>query len=118
MTNLQNILNKVKEVTSNEFEFTVGRNKGELVMGEVVTINNYDFAMSDKGPFVVFTVKESDEEYFFGGAVVTTKLQEIKQTLNSEEFTALLEHGIPVTFEKVKSGDKTKSPYTKPTFLF
>lgn len=117
MTNLQNILNKVKEVVSNEFDFTVGKEKGELVMGEVVNINNVDFADSDKGPFAVFTVKEYEQNYFFGGAVVTKKLQEIKAMLTDEEMKELLKHGIPVSFEKIQSADKSKSPYTKPTFL-
>ena len=117
MTNLQNILNKVKEVVSNEFEFTQGREKTELTMGEVININNFDFADSDKGQFVVFTTREYPSNYFFGGSVVTKKLQEIKTMLTDDEMVELLKHGIPVSFEKIQSADKSKSPYTKPTFL-
>ena len=116
MTNIQNILNKVKEVVSNEFEFTQGKDKSELVMGEVINIDNFDFADSDKGQFVVFTAKEYPSSYFFGGSVVTKKLQEIKEILTTEEMSELLKHGITVSFEKVQSADSKKSPYTKPTF--
>jgi hypothetical protein len=83
---------------SGGISFMDERTKGELPEGVVVTINDFGFIKGDKGEFVVISLEEHPEEFFFGGGVVTEKLRELKDDLDDVQ-----NEGLPVVFHRVKN---------------
>lgn len=81
-------------------DFMEGRDKGLIVLNQTVIINNFAFIKGDDGPYVVFTLKDNDDEFFFGSSVVTKKFQEVEKMFDEEELSVLLGMGIPVRFEE------------------
>ena len=90
------------------------REKGETeeLIGTIVTIDDYDFMNSENGPYAVFTVKEEDSKFYFGGQVLTEKLQEFTTDGFAE---AIKVEGLPVVFS-VKKAKKGGRSYTAVTF--
>ena len=104
------ILNKVKkqmERTSNVME---GRVKGEVKELTAYIIKDFTI-LKDKedNQYCAFIVDDNDEEFFFGGTVVTDKLIRIKDMLTDEELSELKKEGLPVMFVGKKS--KIKRTY-------
>lgn len=110
MSNVQDILKKVKAELSAGLPFMEGREKGSLICGHEFTITEFGFLKDNETErdYVAFLLKEDSEHFFFGGGVVTEKLQTIKNILSEDELKALLEEGIKVTFETKKSKDKNR----------
>lgn len=120
MSKLSLLKSKIKEVTMQGLPFMEGKEKGELVLGEVVTINNYDYLKDPKknSEYVVITLKEYPNNFYYAGSVVTDTMLKVDKLISSvEEKLMLLEEGIEVSFDRVQGEDKTKNPYLKLTFL-
>jgi len=84
-------------------EIMEGRDKAEMdnLIGQHVTINDFDFLAGDKGEdFAVFTIAEMPQVFFFGGGVISDHLK----TLENDGYKdAIKVEGLPVKFEKKKS---------------
>lgn len=110
-----NEIKSMKSLRERAKEFSVllplmeGKEKEELdaLLGQVSTINDYGF-LSDRErgeAYVVFTVKERPNKFFFGGTVLTDRLSQLEAEGYHE---AILAEGLPVllTRQKNKKGDK------------
>jgi len=122
MNALQNITNKLSMV----HEMAEGKEKGELkslLNGEVVTITEFDFVqMSNDGvetDVAIFVTKEHENNYFYGGSVVTETLKKLEKVLNvdAEATKEFKSNGLPASFTSVESqNDKTRK-YTVVEFF-
>lgn len=110
MSNVSEILKRVKSELSAGLPFMEGREKGSLVCGVEFTITEFGFLTDNENdrPYVCFLLREDNEHFYFGGGVVTEKLQTIKNILSEEELKALLTEGLRVKFETKKSKDKNR----------
>lgn len=98
--------------SGNGIEFMANKNKGEMMelYDRVCTIMDYDFIHGDDGDYVVFVIDEINDEFFFGGSVLTEDMKKF----TDEEKKELQENGLPVKFTQRKS--KNKRPYTAVEF--
>jgi hypothetical protein len=114
---INKLKNKAMELNSG-CECMVDREKGEMkkLVGVPVTINDFDFLTdSEKGTqYVVFTVKEDDTMFFFGGTVLTDKMKEFEKEGYKE---VIQKEGLPVLFGEKQPKDKKKQPYTTVEFF-
>lgn len=80
-----------------------GREKGDTkeLIATVNTITDYGFLPNEAGePYVVFTVKERPDKFYFGGSVLTARLSE----LEAEGYhDVIIEEGLPVLMTDAKS---------------
>ena len=105
---------KMLNMNSNEgIPFMKGRTKGEAseLIGQSVTIRDFDFLDGQDGEYVVFIVDEINDSFFFGGSVLTNNLKEI----TSEEKEEVKKNGLPVLMYEAKS-KKTGRKYTAVKF--
>lgn len=105
---------KMMSLNSNEgIPFMKGRTKGEIseILGQPVTIRDFDFLDGQDGEYVVFIVDEVKDTFFFGGSVLTSNLK----LLNSEEVNEVKESGLPVMLYEAKS-KKTGRKYVAAKF--
>ena len=107
----------LKEKLSNKgngggIAFMDGANKGDMseIIGRNVTITDFDFIKGENGEYVVFTVKEVENTFFFGGKVLTEDLSGLSLSDRAE----LRENGLPVLFEEKKN--KAGRKYTGVTY--
>lgn len=114
--NIKNLIQKAKEVTMVGLPFMEGRTNGTLENGEIVTINQIGYLESEDGEYVVFTTKEDETKFYYGGSVVTEKIKELEKVLTVAEMQELLDNGIETLFEKKKS-KSTKREFTTCTFF-
>lgn len=110
MSNITEILKKVKAELSAGLPFMEGREKGSIVFDIPLTIEEFDFLTDNEKnePYVCFLLREDKEHFYFGGGVVTEKLKAIKEILSDEELKTVKEAGLQVTFVKKKSKDKNR----------
>lgn len=110
MSNITEILKKVKAELSAGLPFMEGKEKGSIVAGYEFTIKEFDFLVDtdNQEPYVCFLVAEDEEHFFFGGSVVTEKLRRIKELLTEEELNDLKSTGLKVNFIQKKSKDKNR----------
>lgn len=83
--------------------FMEGREKGETseLLGTVNTINEYGFLPNDKGEmYACFTVAERPGRFYFGGTVITDRLEQLESEGYHE---AVVEEGLPVLMQEKKS---------------
>ena len=102
------ILEKVKKQMEKQANVMEGRTKGEIKELTAYLIKDFTI-LKDKNTgadYSAFIVEGNDEEFFFGGAVVTDKLLRIKEMLTDEELDELKKEGIPVMFIGKKSKNK------------
>lgn len=111
--NIQELLLRgQKAVASNNLPLMEGKEKGEINdFNRIYTINDFDFMKGNNGDFAVFTIKETQDYFFFGATVLTDKLKTLQQTFTSDELAMLLQHGITVKFGK----NRGKSGFTYTT---
>jgi hypothetical protein len=90
-----------------------GREKGDFsrLHGTPVTINDFGFMKDDDKEYVVFTVKEDPQFFYFGGQVLTENMKQLDQDDYSD---AVRKEGLPVLFNTKKS--KNKRDYTTVEF--
>ena len=102
----------MKMNSGNGIEFMANKNKGEMMelYDRVCTIRNYDFIKGEDGEYVVFVIDEINDEFFFGGSVLTDDMKKFTE----EEKQEVIENGLPVKFTQIKS--KNKRPYTAVEF--
>ena len=101
------ILNKVKKQMEKQANVMEGRTKGEVKELTAYVIKDFTI-LKDKedNQYCAFIVDGNDEEFFFGGTVVTDKLIRIKEMLTDEELSELKKEGLPVMFVGKKSKNK------------
>ena len=102
------ILEKVKKQMEKQSNVMEGRTKGEIKELTAYLIKDFTI-LKDKNTdseYSAFIVEGNDEEFFFGGSVVTDKLKRIKEMLSDEELAELKKEGLPVTFVSLKSKNK------------
>ena len=94
-------------------EFMQGKNKGEMIeiLNKACTIRDYDFISGDDGEYVVFIIDEIDDEFFFGGKVLTDDMKQF----TDEDHEEIKANGLPVLLTEQKS-KKTKRPYVAVEF--
>ena len=102
------IFEKVKEEMEKQANLMKGRTKGEIKELTVYLIKDF-IILKDKNTdseYSAFIVEGNDEEFFFGGSVVTDKLKRICDMLTDEELAELKKEGISVLFVGKKSKNK------------
>ena len=102
------ILEKVKKQMEKQANVMEGRTKGEIKELTAYLIKDFTI-LKDKdtgNEYSAFIVEGNDEEFFFGGAVVTDKLKRITDLLTDSELEELKKEGIPVMFVTKKSKNK------------
>ncbi|MBO5870269.1 MAG: hypothetical protein J6Q89_05910 [Clostridia bacterium] len=98
-----------------QLPFMEGRDKGETkeLLGQVSTINEYGFIPNDAGEaYVVFTVKERANKFYFGGSVLTARMLDLE---NEGYHDAIVAEGLPVLLTEEKS-KKSNRMYTNVKF--
>ena len=100
---MNNLMMAARAITT-QSELMEGREKGDmktLVDIQPITISDFDFADDGKGEqYAIFTIKEHDATFFFGGGVITDHLKK----LDSQGFKQDIQRdGLPVLFENKKS---------------
>lgn len=98
----------------NSLPFMEGREKGEMkrIVNMNATITDYGFLADDKDKtYVCFKIKEDDQNFYFGGQVLTDDMQELEADGYHEEIT---KYGLPVYFGLKKS--KNNKEYVTVTF--
>lgn len=112
------LIAQIQGITQQGLPFMEGREKGDMdtLAGTIVTIADYGYMVDNDKEYVAFTIKENEDEFFFGGQVLTDSCKKLDDMLTDKELAEVLETcGIPTKFEKVKS--KNKREYTKVTFF-
>lgn len=112
MSMKKSLQDRVKEL-SVKIALMEGREKGDFsnLHGKVVTITDFDFLKDDGKEYIVFTVAEDKENFYFGGQVLTDQMK----LLEADGYTeAIQEEGLPVKFGTKKS--KAKRDYTTVEF--
>ena len=96
--------------------FMDGREKGDNkdLINVPVTITDYGFLPNDDGElYAVFIVKEREKVFYFGGAVLTERLQ----TLDADGYRdEIIEDGLPILMTERKS-KKSNRTYTAVEFF-
>ena len=96
---------KMLRKNNNEgIKFMSERTKGDIheLIGQKVTIRDFDFLSGDNGEYVVFIVDEIGDSFFFGGSVLTSNLKDLSED-EKEEVKA---NGLPVEIYEAKSKSK------------
>lgn len=110
MNNLQKSLQDRAKEFSVVLPFMENRDKGTLegLYNIRCTINEYGFLKDENGSeYVVFTIKEDDGNFFFGGLVLTENIKQLDEEGYQEE---IFTNGLPIKLTKKKS--KNKREYT------
>lgn len=93
-----------------------GREKGDQksLFGNIVTITDYEFLTDGETQreYAVFTIKEDDKRFYFGGQVLTDNLKDLEADGYHEVVVA---EGLPVLFNNKIS--KSKRSYTTVTLF-
>ena len=110
----KSLKDRAKEVDA-RLPLMEGRDKGDTseLLGQVSTIVDYGFLPNDAGEaYAVFVVKERQNKFYFGGAVLTARLSD----LETEGYhDAIVEDGLPVLLTETKS-KKSNRTYTNVEF--
>lgn len=97
-----------------QLPFMEGRNKGDTadLIGTVNTIENYGFLKGEQdNTYVVFTVRERTDKFYFGGTVLTDLMTQLEADGYRSEIE---EEGLPMLMTEKKS--KNKRTYTAVEF--
>ena len=103
------IKKQIQGLTKVGFPFMEGKENGKLEENKIYTVNEFDYMNDEKGDYIVFTVKEDDKHFYFGGQVLTDTFKKIELQY-SNILDELLEEGIP--FKATKKLSKNKRQYT------
>ena len=119
--NTNNAKKSFKDLHDRAREFSVqlpfmdGREKGENkeLIGQVSTINQFGFIPNEAGePYAVFTVKEREKRFYFGGMVLTDRLIQLEK----EGYREVIEtEGLPMLMTEKKG--KSNRFYTNVEFF-
>ena len=103
-----NLLARLEKVMSNNIPFMDGREKGDQILNEELTIIDYGFLTGEDGEFIVYITREHDDLFFFGGSVMTEKFKELESVFTEDEMSELMEMGITIKLVEKKSKNKRK----------
>lgn len=110
----EDLRNRAREF-SVQLPFMEGREKGEIreLIGQISTIKQFGFIPNEAGePYAVFTVKEREKRFYFGGMVMTDRLIQLEK----EGFREVIEtEGLPVLMTEKKG--KSNRFYTNVEFF-
>jgi len=102
MLNLKNKAQKVNQDGS--VPFMEGREKADLMLDEILTIDDYGFINGKDGEYVVLSCLEYPKFFFFGGSVVTQKVRALIDGESEQEVKELLsKFGLTTQFTEKKS---------------
>lgn len=111
--NLKSLKERAKEF-SVRLPFMDGCDKGDAkeLIGTVNTITEYGFLPNENGEaYAVFTVKERPKKFYFGGTVLTDRLEQLESEGYHE---AIVSEGLPMLMTEKKS--KTNRGYVNVEF--
>lgn len=114
---MSKLMDKIKKGLTNNIPFMDGREKDELTMGVEYTINGYGFLTGKDGKFVVLSTKEDDTKFYFGGSVITSKMEQLETICTEEEIQEALKEGIKVKFDRKKSQENNNREYIAVEFI-
>ncbi len=102
-SNLRQFAKKLTE----QLEIMAGKEKGNTddLIGEIVTINDFDFLKGENGEYAVFTVKEHPGTFYFGGQVLTDDLQQIGA---SGMLPEVQKEGLPALMSKKRAKESNR----------
>ena len=94
--------------------FMENREKKELPCGSPVTIVDYGFIKDEDGDYVVLALKEFPKNFYFGGGVVTEKMQSLDKIVTTELsiHDQVCKAGLPVLFTKKANKKNTRNYMT------
>lgn len=112
----QNIIAQIRGITASGLPFMEGLDKGETseLLGHTVNVIEYGYMNGDDGEYVVFLIKENEEQFFFGSTVVTSAFKQLDATIQPEVLKEILELGLPIKLSERQS--KSKRKYIKVDF--
>lgn len=99
---MKSLRDRAKEF-SVRLPFMDGCDKGDTkeLLGTVNTINEYGFLPNENGEaYAVFTVKEHPKRFYFGGTVLTDRLEQLEAEGYHE---AIVAEGLPILMTEKKS---------------
>lgn len=100
--NMKSLRERAKEFDV-RLPFMEGRDKGDTkeLIGTVNTIREYGFLPNDKGEaYACFIVDERPTKFYFGGTVITDRLEQLEAEGYHE---AVVAEGLPVLMTEKKS---------------
>lgn len=100
---MSKLMERLKTELANGLPFMDGKEKGEVTLGETMTVTEYGFLNGEDGEFLVFITRENENEFYFGGSVLTQKFKDMEAIFNDKEIKELLEEGIQIVLEQKKS---------------
>ena len=97
---MKSLQERVKELTK-KLSIMEGKAKGDNteVDGKIVTINDFDI-IKGENDYAVYTVKEIDDTFFFGGMVLTEHLKQLEAEGYKE---AIQKEGLRMMLKECKS---------------
>lgn len=103
---------KVKSFKKEGIAFMQGKEKGELteLFDRVVTVRNYDFIHGDDGEYLVFIIDEDENNFYFGGSVLTSNFKEFDKDDKKE----IIENGLKIKLQNKKG---KKHNYTSVEYI-
>lgn len=102
MKSMKSLRDRAKEFDV-RLPFMEGRDKGETkeLLGTVNTIRDYGFLPNEQGvPYACFIVDERPGKFYFGGTVMTDRLEQLEAEGYHE---AVVFEGLPVLMTEKKS---------------
>jgi hypothetical protein len=105
---------KIQALNSNGgVPFMENRTKGDkLPTQSSVTVDNYGYIDGEEGEYVVISLREFPDKFYFGGGVVTDKFEELDKALSKDEKAQILEEGLPVLFQNRQNKAKKREYMT------
>lgn len=111
---MKSLRDRAKEFDA-RLPFMEGRDKGDTaeLMGQISTMDEYGFLPNEAGEmYVVFTVRERSNRFYFGGSVLTSRMIELDQEGYRD---AIQSEGLPLLLTQTKSKKSGRS-YVNVTF--
>lgn len=112
---MKSLKERVKELGT-VVKLAKDRIKGETseLIGEEITIIDYEFINTGEDKYVAFITKEEPEKFFFGGTVLTNDLT----TLDSEGYgSGIRKEGLRVKLSEKPSKNNPKVTYIAVEYL-
>lgn len=117
MKNINELLSKVKQITSSGLDFMEGKTKLEIkdILGQILTVAEYGFLEGDEGEYVVIAVREYPNNFLYGSSVVTQAFKQLDENFSKEDIQEIINYGLMFRLEECISKNKRK--YIKIKFM-
>ena len=115
--NINELRKKVMEITEIGLEFMEGREKIDIdvLIGQVLTVEEFGYITTKLGECVVITVKEHPHNYIFGSSVITETFRKLTEKLTTDEIATLINEGL--TFKITKEISSNMRKYNRIQFF-